>query len=153
MNTIPDNGNRDPRTDAVYDLIDALATIQRVTTTQVLVPDLETLTRTQWRSVLDAGRLLRGETIHTTWSQVATVHLHPGVSVNPEERFAIRTYERLTVELPGQDIDVGLRQVDLPIARIDPDATRDHDDHHDVRFIPAGSNVAIVRYYTEDEDS
>lgn len=140
----------DSQTDAVYEFVEALALIQQHTPHQLLVPDVAAMTGDQQRGVLRAARLLRGETMRGTWDQIAAVHLHQGLTVEPAERFAIRTFQRLAVALPAVDLDLGLVQIDLPIARAHPVSLHEHDDHLDVRLVPAGSDVALSRYRADE---
>lgn len=128
-------------------LVEGLAAIQGFTTEQNLVPDLATTTTEQRRSILDAARLLRGEVITISWNDLGPIHLHPGVDVDPDERFAVCLHEALTVELPDQTLVVpGFRQTYIPAARPDPQTRCKHDDHYDVRLRPAGSDLAEISY-------
>lgn len=130
----------------IFDLADALATIQEHTPARVSFPDLTKLTHGQLRKALDTARLLRGETLTTSWVTTSIVHLHPGIQPNTQDRFAIRLRDPLTVTLPGGELDVGIRNVDFPAGRVDPDSITIHDDHIDVKFVPAGNTLAIITY-------
>lgn len=144
---IPERDSDGGQAEAVYEFVEALALIQQYTTHQLLVPDVAAMNDQQQHAVLWAARLLRGEVIRGTWSQIQTMHLHPGLTIDSFERFAIRLFKKLSVAPPGaEDLDLGLVQIDLPAAHADPDSMAGHDDHHDVRLVPAGSNIALFRY-------
>lgn len=144
---IPATASPEPHATWAYELVDALSIVQQATVEQILIPD--EVSAQQWDSLLLAARLLRGEIVPGTWTHVG-VHLHPGRDIDPAARFAVRAFGALTVELDGREIDLGLTQLDLPAARIDPERTVHHDDHRQVQMIPAGSDVAQMRYYGHD---
>lgn len=147
---IPSPAQPDPGGLLLLSVIEGLAVIQDHTPEQILVPEPSQITPEQRTSILDTARLLRGEAITGTWSTLGQVHMHPGVDVNPDQRFAVRLYQHLTVELPGRTLVLpGFQQTDLPAARADPDSRHDHDDHIDVRFVPAGSDLVQFIYAPE----
>ncbi|WP_226366986.1 hypothetical protein [Pseudonocardia sp. ICBG162] len=128
-------------------LIEGLATIQEFTTEQILVPDLSTVTTDQRVSILDTARLLRGEILTITWNDLGPVHMHPGVDVAPDERFAVRLLDPLTIDLADRTLELpGFRQTDIASAQPDFDTRCKHDDHYDVRLRPAGSDLAQFSY-------
>jgi hypothetical protein len=59
----------------------------------------------------------------------------------------------LTVTLDGQDIDLGLRQNQLPAARADLTTLRPHDDHQDVDILPVEGADAVVRWVGVQEET
>lgn len=136
----------------ILELAEALAVIQEHTALRVDMPDLAQLTHRQLAEVLDAARLLRGETLAMQWQGIG-FHLHPGVEVDAdsESPFAARVRDVLKVGLPTGDIILGVRNIDLPAARIDPGSVVVHGDHKDVRLIPFGDTLAAITHIGGDD--
>lgn len=141
---IPDQPRPREGLDPFLELTEALFVLQGVTLDQILLP--ESVSGEQWSSALEAAKLVGGEVVHGTWDAL-TMHLHPGVQFNVEDRFAVRLFFPLIVELSNQNIELGYRQVDLPIARVEAGSEDAHDDHIDVRLVPAGSEVLTQRFH------
>lgn len=135
----------------LLDLAEALATLQEHTSTRVEMPDLNQFTHQQMAEVLETARLLRGETLTTPWTSIGPVHLHPGIEPQLDARFAARWQTPLQVELPGGEIHVGIRNIDMPAARVDPESVTVHNDHKDIQLIPAGNAAAVVTYLAADD--
>jgi len=129
----------------LLDLIEALATIQEHTPTQVKVPRLDQISRAAVAHIVDAGRLLRGDTLHVPWTS-HTIHLHPDVDPPTEAPVTALAFLPLTVTLDGQEIDCGLRQIQLPAARADLTTLRTHEDHQDIDILPVEGADAVVQW-------
>lgn len=135
--------------EAVCDIVESLDVIQRHTPMQILVPDLTSVTTwavTQWS---EAASLLRGEVLTVSW-QSLKVHLHPGVLPDYQQSTSVLLRERLLVTVEDEQIDLGIRQVHLPGAQLDPASQERHEDHIDVRIVPSGSDLATVRYVPQE---
>jgi len=145
---IPDDVAPDPAAGTVFDLVEALATIQEHTSTQLRVPDLTKLMHLEARGMVHAAEVLRGEAISVPWD-ARTVHLHPGASPPPADPVTMLLFEKLSISVNGVRIDLGFQQVHLPAVRIDLDSLTDHDDHQDVHIIPVGDTPAIIRFAPE----
>jgi hypothetical protein len=110
------------------------------------LPNLDQLTNRQRIELVEAARLLRGETLSRLWTSLGPVHLHPGIEPDLESCFALRRRSTLSVTLAGVAHVLGVQNVECFAARIDPDSIVDHDDHIDVQFVPAGSDQANITY-------
>jgi hypothetical protein len=130
----------------VFDIVEALATIQDHTTAQLRVPELEELTHSQIRELLRVAELMRGAAISVPWDAVA-MRRWPGASPPPGGPFSMLMYQELSISIGGRQASLGYQQVYMPAARI---AARDtmtgHHDHQRVRIVPAGGAHAVVRY-------
>jgi hypothetical protein len=123
---------------------EALATIQEHTTTRIGMPDPDTFDVARAAEVKDAATLLRGGTLTPTWTTVGPVHVKSGAEPSRREIWTLALDEPLKIDLDGHEIILGVRRVRLPAARVDPESVEDHEDHKDVRFIPATDDSRTV---------
>jgi hypothetical protein len=145
---IPDDVVPDPDAGTVFDLVEALATIQEHTSTQLRVPDLTKLVHSDARGIMHAAEVLRGEAISVPWD-VRTVHLHPGADPPPADPVTMLLIEELSISVNGVRVDLGYQQVHLPAVRVDLTSLTNHHDHQDVRIVPVGGTPAIIRFAAE----
>jgi hypothetical protein len=131
----------------LLEFAEALVTIQEHTTMRVEMPKLSQLTDRQMFKAIEAARLLRGENVTHAWDG-ATFHLHPSAEmiIDVATPFPARVVEPLVVDLPGRQIVLGNQTVALPAARVDRDSGVRHEDHMDIRLIPAGDTPAVITY-------
>jgi hypothetical protein len=135
----------EPATGLIVDIVEALAALQDRTTAQLLIPDMTHLTVGQARRILHAAELIRGAAISVPWEGLA-VHLRLGASPPAEDIFSGLLYQELSISPGSAEVSIGYRQVYLPAARAEPGSLTRHDDHHDIRIVPAGGAQAIIRY-------
>jgi len=128
----------------IADIIEALAVIQDRTTVQIAVPDFTKLTGPEARAILRAADLIRGAAISVPWEGIG-ICLRPGVGV-PEGLFSALIYRELKVAIGDTQASLGYEQVHLPAARAETDSLSRHDDHDDIRIVPAGATRAVIRY-------
>ena len=142
---LPEGAGADPATGLVFDIVDALATIQEHTAAQLRVPDLAELNWHQVREFLRVAELMRGAAISVPWKEMA-VGRWPGTSPPPDGLFSVLMYQELSIGIDGQQASLGYQQVHLPAARVDRDSATGHDDHQGIRIVAAGGARATIRY-------
>jgi len=138
-------GAEPPVEDILVDLVEALAAIQDHTTAQLLIPDLAKMTHDEARRILRTGDLLRGAAISVPWEGFA-VHLRRDASPPPQDIFSGLLYQELSISVGATVVSIGYQRVHLPAARAEEGSLTRHDDHHDIRIVPAGGVPAIIRY-------
>jgi hypothetical protein len=142
---LPEAIGPDPGTGLVFDIVDALTVIQDHATAQLRVPNLAELTQHQTREFLRVAELMRGAAISVPWEGLVMCRW-PGTSLPPEGLFSILLHQELSISIDGQQASLGYQQVHLPAARVDPGSETGHDDHQDIRIVPAGGACAVIRY-------
>lgn len=135
----------EPATGVIFDIVEALAALQDHTTAQLFIPDMAKLAHGEARRILHAAELIRGAAISVPWEGFV-VHLRPGARPPSEDIFSGLLYQELSISPDTTEVSIGYRQVYLPAARAEPGSLTHHDDHHDIRIVPAGGAQAIIRY-------
>lgn len=128
----------------VLEFAEALVTIQDFASVRLDMPDFGQMTEDMFQSVLDVAQLLRGETLTRPWEYVGPVHGPQGLEPDFAARFTVHFRRPLVLTLPGIECQVGMQTAECFGARIDPDTVTSHGDHVDVRFVPAGSELARI---------
>jgi len=91
-------------------LLEALAAIQRHTYDRVTVPDVDTMPQEELDEILHIGRLLNGEQIEATWSEVPlTVGSTDRLPWGGEE-FVLAGIFPMTLRLNGGDVTLNMRR-------------------------------------------
>jgi hypothetical protein len=142
---LPEGTDPDTGAGLVFDIVEALATIQEHTTAQLRVPDLAQLNGHQVREFLRVAELMRGAAISVPWEGLA-MRRWPGSSLPPDGLFSMLMYQELGISIDGQQASLGYQQIHLPAARVDRGSVTGHDDHQDIRIVAAGGAAAVIRY-------
>lgn len=142
---LPEGTDPDTGAGLVFDIVEALATIQEHTTAQLRVPDLAQLNGHQVREFLRVAELIRGAAISVPWEGLA-MRRWPGSSLPPDGLFSMLMYQELGISIDGQQASLGYQQIHLPAARVDRGSVTGHDDHQDIRIVAAGGAAAVIRY-------
>lgn len=127
-------GREDREIDAVVEVVEAIATIQDFTTTQLRIPDLTTVTLTQAGELTLAASLLRGETFPIPAEEVA-ICLSENID-EPDEDFSFMVQSELSATVGPHQLNLGTRVVHCPQAAAVPGSLVPHDDHKDIRVRP-----------------
>lgn len=123
----------------VIRVLEALATIQRNTQVEILVPNLAAASDDDISSWLLATKLLRGDSISGTWSHLDVV-LAPSPEtaiLSDEDTFALVFTTPLAVNIGDQDIELGQREFYFPATRILKEQPQLPTD--EVRLVPGGN--------------
>jgi len=104
--------------EAVMNYLRALSIIQGVTTTPVLIPDLSEVTPAEAMVVIDAAKLLAGQTVFSQWHEArflseATPAVGPDLSarqVDLDSHYEIRIVEPLIVKVGDAELTLGAVQ-------------------------------------------
>ncbi|WP_285783111.1 hypothetical protein [Microbispora sp. NBRC 16548] len=125
-------------------LLEALKEIQKHSLRRVVVPPLETSPAQGLAELLLLGRLLRGETVEVTWTEVET-RIGDGAAL-PAQEFSFVDVGLLQARLGDRVIDLGMkRQVFYRAARVaDPAEAASAQVGDTVRLIPGTSNQAFI---------
>jgi hypothetical protein len=128
-------------------LLEALLAIQAHTYQRVTIPDLEEITPDQIAEIIRLGRLLRGEEIHATWTQItmtlgAEDHLPP-----PDLEFSLLGTNQLQVNLAGRQIildDVQRRVLYHSARAADPRELTSARSGDTIRLVPGSIAKATI---------
>lgn len=134
--------------DVTINFMSALIKLQEVTTTQIIVPDLDTITRKKVAEVISAAELISGNVKSSEWEAI-TMHLRPEIEEVPIDPISIVGFFPLIVTLGEEELHLGYKEVTYPSAILDPETMKEHDDHKDVTIAPLGDTPALIRYRSE----
>jgi hypothetical protein len=131
---------------AVLFYAEALGTISQHANTTIVLPELPTLTASDFASVIGTASILRGEAAYGTWTSIPA-HPRPG-QFDPRLYTTpgpISTTQPLTVSIAGVEHDLGNAYSYLPSARVegDPNAEPGPDGTVPVTLVPGDNNDAI----------
>jgi hypothetical protein len=126
-----------------------LATLQEHTFERIVVPDLTNTTLEEMLAWSDAARMLRGEEIEGTWSEI-NFHMHPDVPIPEVGGHGLIT-QPLVLHLGGRDIQLGWKVTHFATMSLDVSRPPlQHDDHLDFWAVPTGDNSVSTRYAGKD---
>ncbi len=134
--------------------LEALLAVQAHTYQRVTIPDLEETTPDQIAEIIGLGRLLRGEEIHTTWTQIimtvgAQGHLPP-----PDLEFSLMETNQLQVNLVGRQIildDVQRRVLYHSARPADPHQLTSARSGDAIRMVPGSTAKATIAVVPADD--
>lgn len=129
----------------VIRICQSLATIQEHTLSQILLPPLCQESPDSFAQWEQAARLLRGESLTSTWNNVQ-LHLKPGEVLPPiQEPLVANT--PLIVQIAGKDYELGTMSTQPATVRVDESRTPTrHGDHDDAWLIPGQDDSAVIRW-------
>jgi hypothetical protein len=142
-----ENIDQGPGPHNVAVLVEALVDIQRHTITRITIPDVDTADLDELNGILRTARLLRGEKVEVTWTEVTMTlgtpeHLPPADA--PEA--ALLLVQPMTVTINGHTIDLNAeRRVFYASAKLaDPTTAQNAQPGDEIRLVPAANNTAIL---------
>jgi hypothetical protein len=132
--------------DLLLDVVEALSTIQRCVRAEVLTPDLSKLTVAQGIALIQAGQLLRGETVTTRWKRYPVV-VKPEALAQTAVQSAFMIEESFGVRLGDREVPLGVRRVEITAARVEISVGDPRGDGLlDAYLVPvAGGEIATLR--------
>lgn len=135
------------RDDLLLRTVEALDTIQGVTQVQVFVPDLDTLSVRQALDLVQAGRLIRGETVVGTWES-CDVRVQPDHVAESAPMMAVVLDESFSVMIGDTDVPLGIRRIHVTAAKLELLAdTPGEDGLLPGRLVPGdGNRDATIRW-------
>jgi hypothetical protein len=110
--------------------LEALLAMQAHTYQRVTISDLEEITPDQIAQIIGLGRLMRGEEIHTTWTQITMTLGAQGHLPPPDLEFRLMETNEIQVNLGGHQIildDVQRRVLYHSARPADPISSPQHD--------------------------
>jgi hypothetical protein len=128
-------------------LVEALLEIQRHTLTRVVIPDVETTSQADLAEIVRTARLLRGEQMEVTWTEVSlTVGDTEELPPADMTEVMLMAAHPLTIELNGQTVNLDMeRRIYYRSARLaQPSMARASRAGDQVRLVPGSNNTAIV---------
>ncbi len=87
-------------------IVQALATIQTRTGTEVTIPDVSTLSSKELGAIRRAASLIAGHTVVGTWTEI-TFDKFPDADLDPAGHYQIAVIQPLTVTLNGEVMTLG----------------------------------------------
>ena len=140
----------------VLEYVEALDLISSTSGTIINLPDLAALTSEDYRSILGAAGVLRGERIPLTWSSI-TARIRPG-AIDPAQAdvgHQIMTEQDLIVNIAGTEHRIGRAFTYLHSARISGNLSAEPgpDGNIEVTIVPAADNRAIMTTQALTPDS
>jgi len=134
-------------------LLEALAVVQRHTYDRITVPDVNTIPREELEEILRVGRLLRGEQIEATWSEVPLTVASPDRMPSGEEEFILAGIFPMTVRLNGSEVTLDMRRRVLYCsARLaDPIQLSSVQAGDTLRLVPGSTDRAIIAAVSVDD--
>lgn len=127
-------------------LVEALAAIQQHSYHRIAVPNLDTTPKDELDAILHTGRLLHGEHVNATWSEVTLTvasrdRLPSGVS-----EFALAAVFPMTVRLNGHELTLNMhRRVLYRSARVaEPALLPSVQAGQTLRLVPGSTDQAIM---------
>jgi hypothetical protein len=127
--------------------LDALLAMQAHTYQRVTIPDLEEITPDQIAEIIGLGRLLGGEEIHTTWTQI-TMTLGPqGHPPPPDLEFGLMETNQIQVNLACRQItldDVERRVLYHSARPADPHELTSARSGDTIRLVPGSTAKATI---------
>lgn len=132
---------------SVLDYAEALDTISHRSGLAVTLPDFSALTEDDYRAVIGAAKVLRGERTRLTWSSI-TARVRPGV-IEPSQATIARpmmTEQDLIVKIADTEHPIGRAFTYLLSARIDgdPNAEPGSDGNIEVTIVPGDNAQAVM---------
>ncbi|MFI7210927.1 hypothetical protein ACIBP4_04505 [Micromonospora maritima] len=127
-------------------LLEALIAIQRHTYQRITVPDVDATSTADLDAILRVGRLLRGEHVEGTWSEIPlTVTSPENLPVGADE-FTFAGLFPMTVRINGHDIALNMRrQIVYCAARLVEPAPAETDQAGGpLRLVPGSTDRAII---------
>jgi hypothetical protein len=135
----------------VADLLEALIEIQRYTIARIVIPDFEATDPDELAGILRTARLLRGEQVQVTWTQVAITlgtpeHLPPADAAES----ALLLVQPMTITMNGQiiELDAQRRVYYASAILADPTPAQNAQPGNEVRLVLAANNTAILAAIT-----
>lgn len=128
-------------------LLEALLAVQAHTFQRVTIPDLGEVTPEQISEFIRLGRLLRGEEIRTTWTQITMTRGASGRPLPADLEFSVLMTNEIQLNLAGRQI-----QLDDIQRRVLYHSARPADSHEfnsaqpgdTVRLVPGSSAEATI---------
>jgi hypothetical protein len=127
--------------------LQALLTVQAHTFHRVTVPDLDEATPEQIGELIQLARLLRGEEVRTTWSEITMTRGDSGASPPTDPEFGVLLTSQVVVNLAGRQIllDDYQRRVLYHHARpADPHAFASAQPGDSIHLVPGSSAEATI---------
>jgi hypothetical protein len=128
-------------------LLEALLAMQAHTYQRVTIPDLEEITPDQIAEIIRLGWLLRGEEIHTTWTQITMTLGAQGHLPPPDLEFSLMEINQLQVNLAGRQIildDVQRRVLYHSAHPADPHELTSARSGNTIRLVPGSTAKATI---------
>ncbi|MFI7707472.1 hypothetical protein [Nonomuraea sp. NPDC049480] len=127
--------------------LQALLTVQAHTFDRVTVPDLDEVTPEQIGELIQLARLLRGEEVRTTWSEITMTRGASGAPPPTDPEFGVLLTSQVQVNLAGRQIllDDFQRRVLYHHARpADPHALASAQPGDSIHLVPGSSAEATI---------
>jgi hypothetical protein len=127
--------------------LDALLAIQAHTYQRITIPDLEEITHSQIAEIIGLGRLLNGEEIHTTWTQITLTLNAQGQPPPPDLEFSLIEVRQLQVDLGGRHVildDVRRRILYHSARPADPHKLAAARSGDTIRLVPGSTDQATI---------
>ncbi|MEU1734202.1 hypothetical protein [Streptosporangium sp. NPDC020145] len=128
-------------------LLQALLTVQAHTFHRVTVPDLNELAPEQVGELIQLARLLRGEEVRTTWSEIVMTRGASGEAPPTDPEFSVLLTSQVQVNLAGRQIvldDVQRRVLYHHVRPDDPDELASARPGDSIRLVPGSSAEATI---------
>lgn len=143
--TAPVPDGADFRRAALYmNFLSALVTIQRFVDTEILVPDARTVTADAFSAVVRAARLLEGDTVQGTWTDLTIAVVAEPPAIDPERFLPIAASTPLQVTIGEKLIELGTVRCELPSAAVTGYAGTDADGDTVVTFTADPNNDVVT---------
>jgi hypothetical protein len=130
-------------------MCESLATIQEHVIERIKFPDIMRYHGENPGDVVEewyqAARLLRGEELAGSWQAVG-LHLNPGQQPPTEVQQGVLFGNSYSTRIGDKVYDLGTVIMQVASAQVDPDRPPvAHDEHVDVRFVPADNDAMMIR--------
>jgi hypothetical protein len=142
-----DDGKAGPGPQNYLNLVEALLEIQRHTIVRVVIPDVDTAAPEELAEIRTVGRLLRGEPIEVTWTEVTMTLGTPENLPSPDMSEVVLMHTHpLTVTVNGQGVELDMqRRILYRSARLaDPTCVQTARPGDEIRFVPATIDRAVL---------
>jgi hypothetical protein len=128
-------------------LLQALLTVQAHTFHRVTVPNLDEATPEQIGELIQLARLLRGEEVRTTWSEITMTRGTSGEAPPTDPEFSVLLTSEVQANLAGRQIvldDVQRRVLYHHARPADPHELASAQPGDSIRLVPGSSAEATI---------